>query len=147
MSRLAKYLPALAILGAVTIVSAQGADPAPAPASPPPAPMGRKMTVAEMSESIIVSEQQIHADGRQMMHLKEVASRQKDVIKLTCLNDKLIQYKAQVNIWDSGKVTFQSATTKSDADRETAYASLMVTANAVRDLRDQSNACVGEPEL
>jgi hypothetical protein len=147
MSRLAKYLPALAILGAVTIVSAQGADPAPASASPTPAPMGRKMTAAEMSESLIVNEQQIQADGRQMMHLKEVASRQKDVIKLTCLNDKLIQYKAQVNIWDSGKVTFQSATTKSDADRETVYASLMGTANAVRDLRDQSNACVGEPEL
>jgi hypothetical protein len=147
MSRLAKYLPALAILGAVTIVSAQGADPAPAPASPPPASVNRKLTAAEMSESIIVSEQQIQADGRQMMHLKDVASRQKDVIKLTCLNDKLIQYKAQVNIWDSGKVTFQSAATKSDADRETAYASLMGTANAVRELRDQSNACVGEPEL
>jgi hypothetical protein len=147
MSRLAKYLPALAILGAVTLVSAQGVDPAPAPSPAPITPNNRKLTAAEMSESIIVNEQQIQADGRQMMHLKDAASRQKDVIKLTCLNDKLIQYKAQVNIWDSGKVTFQSASTNTGADRETAYASLMSTANAVRELRDQSNACVGEPEL
>ena len=146
MTRFAKYAPALAILGGVTLVSAQGADPTP-PSAPPPAPINRKMTLQEMNESLISSEAQIQADGRQILHLKDVANRQKDVIKLTCLNDKLIQYKAQVNIWDAGKVTFQSAATKSDTDRETAYSSLMGTAKAVRDLRDQSNACVGEPEL
>lgn len=147
MSRIARYLPAIAILGGFTLVAAQGTDPVPAPAtgSAAPAPVAVKLTPAEMTASLPVTEQQISDAGRQIMHLKEIASKQKDVIKLTCLNDKLIQYKAQVNIWDAGKGTFQAAAT--DSDRQTAYESLMKTAKDVQDLRDQANACVGEPEL
>jgi hypothetical protein len=151
MSRFAKYLPALAIVGGFTLVGAQGTDPVPPPA---PAASGSatatvnvNLSSADMSATIITTEKQIQDDGRHIMHLKDISTKQKDVIKLTCLNDKLIQYKAQVNIWDSSKGTYQVAATKSDADRQTAYASLMGTAAQIRELRDQANACVGEPEL
>jgi hypothetical protein len=147
MSRFAKYLPALAILGGFTLVGAQGTDPVPAPAPAASATVNVNLSAADMSTSIIAAEKQIQDAGRQIMHLKEISAKQKDVIKLTCLNDKLIQYKAQLNIWDSSKGTFQVAVTKSDADRQTAYASLMETARQVTELRDQANACVGEPEL
>jgi hypothetical protein len=149
MSRFGKYLSAIVIFGAVPLVAAQTpADPAPAPTAPagPVAPTS-KLTAAEMTATIPTYEEQIKADGQHMVHLKEVATKQKDVIKLTCLNDKLIQLKAQQNIWDSNKATFQVAVTKSDTDRITAYNDLTGVAHAVHTLRDEANACVGEPEL
>jgi len=150
MSRFAKYLPALAILGGFTLVGAQGTgttDPVPPASGSAAAPAAVTMSSADMATSIATTEQTIQDSGRYIMHLKEVATNQKDVIKLTCLNDKLVQYKAQLNIWDSNKGTYQVAATKSDTDRQTAYTSLMDTAKQVQDLRDQASACVGEPEL
>jgi hypothetical protein len=149
MSRITKYLPILALVGAVSLVGAQTADPVPPPAAAPAQPGGvpNKMTSGEMITAVVVTEAQIQDDGRKIMHLKEISTRQKDVIKLTCLNDKLIQFKAQLNIWDSNKALFQASLTKTDDDRVTAYGALMDGAKGIRDLREQANACVGEPEL
>lgn len=147
MSRIAKILPGLAVVGAVSIVGAQ-TDPAAVP--PPVAPTttaSSKMSATDMTAAVAVSEGQIEETGRQIIHLKDTANRQKDVIKLTCLNDKLIQFKAQRNIWDANKATFQVAITKSDSDRIAAYDALAGTGRSIQELRDQANACVGEPEL
>jgi hypothetical protein len=152
MNRFAKYLSALVVLGLVPLVAAQPDPTAPAPADPAPAATvtvkaNIKLSAAEMSTQIGTAEAEIIAIGRQMMHLKELATKAKDVIKLTCLNDKLIQYKAQVNIWDTNKGAFQVAASKTDAERETAYTAAMDTSKAVHVLGDEAKGCVGEPEL
>jgi len=144
MNRFAKYLPVLVILGAVSIVAADS-DPVVPPAATPPA--GLKLTMAEMQAGVVGYESQIQTEHRQILHLKDVATRQKDVIKLTCLNDKLIQLKAQMNMWDSGRTQFDAATAKTSDEQATAYGALVDVAKAIHTLREEANGCVGEPEL
>src|SRR5262245_25938536 len=46
---------------------------------------------------------QVRADARHIQHLQQIARKEKDVIKLNCVNDKLVQVKPQMNIADSGE--------------------------------------------
>lgn len=145
MKSLTKYLAALALLGAVTV----HAQTAPATGSTPaaPAPAARPLTLAEMTERIGGFQEQIDDDAKHMRHLQEVARKQKDVIKLSCVNDKLVELKAQQNIFDLANQQFEAGkATSADAARPS-YDELAATADAVKNLRGEADGCVGTPEL
>jgi len=146
MRSFTKYLVGAAIFAAVT-VHAQGADPTKAPASPKPAAVN--LSVAEMKERTRTYDAQIQDDSRHMAHLRDIARKQKDVIKLTCVNDKLVELKAQMNLFDASRGRFTATVdggASADAARP-AYVELADIAEKVKLLRGEADTCIGAPDL
>ena len=85
---------------------------------------------------------QIRADGRHIQHLQQIARKEKDVIKLNCVNDKLVQVKPQMNILDLNAGQLEGA---ADAERMASYEAITEAAEAVRRLREEADQCIGEP--
>jgi hypothetical protein len=112
-------------------------------AQPPP----RVLTVSQMATQAAAFRTQIVEDNQKVLALKEQARKLKDVIKLNCVNDKQIQVKAEMNIADLANDSLQAALGKDTADRNISFDQLASAADAVRRLREEAAACVGEPEL
>jgi hypothetical protein len=87
--------------------------------------------------------QQIQKDARHVLYLQAEARKQKDVIKLNCVNDKLILIKAEENIADSVSAQLES----SIDDRSAVLSELQRAGESVRVLRQEAAACLGEMEL
>ena len=143
MRRFAKIAPILAFLGAISSTSA-APDSIPSVTASPPA---KVMSVGEMNVAAASLEAGMEEDGQQVVHLQEVAKKAKDVIKLNCVNDRLVQVKAQRNIADQTRNQLDVALAKNSDERSSLFASYEGTARTVKDLREQSKACIGEPEL
>jgi hypothetical protein len=149
MQRFAKHLPILLVFG-TTAIFAQPADPpaapvAPAPAAPAPSPAA--LSAAEMQKQSAIISGELDEANRYMIHLREVAKAKKDVIKLNCINDRLVQLKAQRNIADNTNAQLQVALVANSDERHQLFIQLTGTGNTVKDLRSQATACIGEAEL
>lgn len=145
LKSLTKYLGALAVFTAVT-VHAQTPPAAPAPA--PSAPAKAKLSIPAMVEGVAALETEIADDAQKMNQLRDVARKDKDVVKLTCVNDRLVELKAQQNLYDKEKLTFTDSTTTGNADAAgTSYVVLKSTAEEIKTLRGATEACIGVPEL
>lgn len=108
-----------------------------------------KISPADMSVRIGQLEVQVKDDGRHVLHLQAFARKQKDVIKLNCINDKLIQLKAQQNIFD-GVHNELSPLLSSGTDtpnRYSLFGEITLGAENIHKLRQEADACVGEPEI
>jgi hypothetical protein len=137
MKSRAKYLVGFVLFaGAGMTVRAQ---------TPPVAPPvlsgeGMMVRVGELST-------QLEADAKHMRHLQAVARKEKDVIKLTCVNDTLVQLKAKQNLFDDSRRQFETNVgTDAEAARP-AFNELSITSSDVSNLRAAAEACVGVPEL
>ena len=108
-----------------------------------------KLSLPEMVAQSETIEGQIKADMRHVLHLQTKARQAKDVIKLSCINDKLVQLKAQVNIFDSAHASLKAGLEAggSSDDKQTTYGEVTATAAAIKTLRAEADICVGEPEL
>lgn len=145
MRSFTKYLAGVAVLAAVT-VHAQGADPA---KTKPAKPAAANLTVPEMKERATAFDAQILDDSRHVSHLRDVARNQKDVIKLTCVNDKLVVVKAQMNMFDGSRQRFTALVdggATADAARPS-YVELADLADKVKSLRGEADTCIGAPDL
>jgi hypothetical protein len=136
MRKLAKFLPILCFLGGAAVLRADTAPPASAP-----------LSVSEMTKRAADIKTKIEADYQHVLYTREQAKKQKDVIKLSCVNDKLVQMKAQMNIADETNDQLQPALTSGSDDRNALFTTLSTTASDVHLLREQAAACIGEPEL
>ena len=145
MRAFTKLVPILVLLGAGTVIHADSG--APSGGTPPPAKKPLVLTAAEMDSGSAKILAGLEDDTRTVLHLKEAARKMKDVIKLSCVNDRLMQIKAQRNIADTQNQELHTALEKGAVDAQPAYAQLLATSEGVHQLRDEANACVGEPEL
>ena len=100
------------------------------------------LPAVEVSARVQVFQEQTRADARHMQHLQQLARKEKDVIKLNCVNDKLVQVKPEMNIVDAAIAELESAT---DATRMTVFESISKAAENVRRLREEADQCIGEP--
>jgi len=85
---------------------------------------------------------QTRADARHVQHLQLIARKEKDVIKLNCVNDKLVQIKPQMNVADAAESELERAT---DATRMAVFDSIAGVAEGVHRLREEADQCIGEP--
>jgi hypothetical protein len=77
--------------------------------------------------------------------LQQQARESRDIIKLNCVNDKLLQVKQLLNIADAGRVSLgQSIASHNDGDRYHQYTVITVSSEKARSLRDEAEACIGE---
>lgn len=146
MIRISKFAATFAFLGVAALAAADSDTPTTPPPPAAPAP-GRALTVVEMRASLEKQQSQMAADQREILHLREVAKKNKDVIKLNCINDKLVELKAQQNVADGYAQQLTASLDANSDERFAAYASFDSTSAQIKNLTEQAKACIGEPEL
>jgi hypothetical protein len=143
--------PWVTVLVAAAIASSATYAQSPIPGADPSAKPAKtaKLSLPEMVARSEALDLQIKADMRHVMHLQAKARQEKDVIKLNCINDKLVQLKAQVNIFDTARASLTAGLESSSTadDKQVAFAEVTSTGDAVKNLRAEADICVGEPEL
>ena len=158
MRALKQVIGALIMMGAVTAI-AQPADPtapapapaptaAPAPVDPvPPPPPAVPLTAGEMTGRKEVLLAQIQGDYKYTLNLQDSVRKKKDVIKLTCVNDRLVQMKAQMNVADTAAASVEAQSpARCRGGHEPLHPSSSERAWRSRD-REQANQCVGSPTV
>jgi hypothetical protein len=137
----------LALLVAGTLnaqPAAPAADPAPAPAAPT-SPTNRLLSTEEMKLSVTTLQTQVRTDNQHVQHLQAVVRKEKDVIKLSCVNDKYVKLKAEANLFDKAVSDLLGVIDRDD--RHTAYTSTTQAADRVHKAREEADACVGEKDM
>jgi hypothetical protein len=128
---------ALLIAGTGTLLVA-GPDDSDAPDVTAPAMKMGSISAADMTVQADVMVTNMHDMLRHVTQLREKASREKDILKLNCINDKLVPMKGEVNLGDTMRHSLEQAIGSNDeSGRYAAYADLTVR-------RDQADACVGD---
>jgi hypothetical protein len=100
------------------------------------------LPAADIRARVQILHDQIRADARHIQHLQQIARQEKDVIKLNCVNDKLVQAKPEMNIADAKE---QELDAVGDAERMAAFEIILTAADGLRKLREESDQCIGEP--
>lgn len=139
---------AYAVLFVGTVAAAQpdaSAPPAAVPTAPAPK-VKKALSPEEMRTGADGIGAQIQADYQHVLRLQGVARKMKDVIKLNCVNDKLVQLKAQMNIADSGTQSLRGALDRGE-DGKTLFDAVSGSGNTVKELREAANGCIGESDL
>jgi hypothetical protein len=85
---------------------------------------------------------QMVADQQHVLRLKAAAVREKDVIKINCLNDKLVQINPLMNIIDSLIERLEG-----EAERDVVYNELVDAGNKVREQRELADQCADSNRL
>jgi hypothetical protein len=84
-------------------------------------------------------------DEKRVEQLKAEARKLKDVIKLNCINDKLLQIKQLLNILEDGLSKLSLAIAGGDeGERYHRYTVIKISGEKITGLRDEAEACVGE---
>ncbi|MCG8420912.1 MAG: hypothetical protein MJE77_23575 [Proteobacteria bacterium] len=77
--------------------------------------------------------------------IQQVARKQKDVIRLNCVNDRLIQVKKLLNIAEAARTELVEAIAgNDDRDRYHQFSKVTIAYENISVLRDEAEACVGE---
>jgi len=82
---------------------------------------------------------------REVVKIQKVARKQQDVIKLNCVNDKLLQIKQLVNIADGAALEIVEAIEQNDeSERYHQFGKIVIGEEQVRGLVEEAKNCMGE---
>jgi hypothetical protein len=82
---------------------------------------------------------------KRVVELQQIARKQKDVIKLNCVNDKLLQIKQLLNIAEAAMTNLHEAVAQQDeAGRYHEYGKIVITEQQVQVLASEAETCIGE---
>jgi hypothetical protein len=138
---------ALLALGvAAPALFAQGdAPPAPTPDIVLPMEKQAELTPEAMLAKVADLESAIAVDTKRVEALRIEARKTKDVIKLNCINDKLVQVKQLLRIADTAQTELDAAIASHDEpERYHRFSVVTISAERVAALRGEAEACVGE---
>ncbi len=150
IAKLRKKIAIAALLAALSMgggaVEAQDAD-APAAAEEVETPLRTRANVSatqmETQARKYLGEMQV--DLKRVLELQVVARNQKDVIKLNCVNDKLLQVKQLLNIGDTAIVNMQQAASRGDEEaRYHEFGRMTIATQQVQVLSSEAENCIGE---
>lgn len=80
-----------------------------------------------------------------IVQLQELAKKQKDIVKLNCVNDKLTQVKGHLAVSDSAVNSLNEAVAKSDdGGRQQEYTRVTILYQKVLVLGTEAENCIGE---
>jgi len=135
----------LAVLLVATSVLAQ---PAPS-GEAPDAELGfRKGSQLSAQEQLVQGEAylaKMRSTLERVNKIAEQARKEKDIIKLNCVNDKLIQIKGNLNLGEQTRDGLKTAASRSDdGARNHEFAKLTITYQKVVVLGQEAEACIGE---
>jgi len=96
----------------------------------------------ETSEAYIKDMQKVLV---RIVELQKLARKQKDVIKLNCVNDKLLQVKQLLNIADASRTDLVEAIAQQDADSTThQFSQISIAKEKTDGLHGEAEGCIGE---
>src|ERR1051325_7813783 len=101
-----------------------------------------QLSVLDIQNRVHQLHEQTRADARHIQHLQQMARKEKDIIKLDCVNDKLVQVTPQMNIADAAEAELESSR---DTDRMVIFETVSQATENVRRLREEADQCIGEP--
>jgi hypothetical protein len=149
---LAKSLSMAVLFG--TVITVRADTPAPAPTPAPQHDAGGaaviieiKLTGPEMSERVGAVRVQVDVDYQHVQHLATIARKLNDIIKLTCVDNKIVEIKAEMNILDT---VFAQFTVQLQASADQARASYLQVddlGTKIHALRGDADVCAGVVEL
>ncbi len=148
MRRLRTYIAAAAVAGSLAVggyLQAQPQEDAEAEEVTLPMEREAELSPQEMSErsDTLIAEMQTRL--RRVVELQQIARKQKDVIKLNCVNDKLLQVKQLLNIAESSRNNLIEAIAGQDeGERYHQYSQITISYEKVNVLRDEAEGCIGE---
>lgn len=88
-----------------------------------------------------VLRQRVRADLLHVQSLQQTARKEKDIIKLSCVNDRFINLKAEANIFDLSHRELLDGI--ASPERPALFGRVFVAANSIRSLREEADGCVG----
>jgi hypothetical protein len=103
---------------------------------------GASYSAADLQTRANLLREQTRSDARHIQHMQAIARREKDIIKLNCVNDKLVQVKPQLNMADSAAAEIASW---HPGERMLALETMNQAAESIRRLREEADQCIGEP--
>ena len=145
-----KLLMATMFIGSTVFAQAPAPVPPTAPAAPPAAvdlsvKQRPTLTPAEMVNQ---SKDYLHGMAevvKRIQGLQEEAKRQKDIIRLNCVTDKLVQARVNANIAEQSMASLQEGVAKNDEGSEThEFTRLTIVNQKVTVLGAEAENCIGE---
>lgn len=128
-----------------TLLAQPAPAPLPAPTGTGQVQVGITLTLAEMNAQLPVLDQQVSENTKLVLQLQLDARKDKDVIRLNCINDKYLQIKALQNILDGAKLELSAATELSLQQQH--FGTVSRSATQIRQLKEEAVACAGEPQI
>jgi hypothetical protein len=155
----AKLLLATIFLGGTVFAQAPApealpaAAPAAAPANPP-APGGsvdlmmRQQSTLTPADMVNQSKEYFKTMNdvlKRIQLLQDQAKREKDIIRLNCVTDKLVQARVNINIGEQSMAALQDGITRSDTGESThEFTRLTIVNQKVTVLGAEAENCIGE---
>lgn len=104
-----------------------------------------EISVAEMNDQVKKYFEKMDETLKRMLQLQEIARKEKDVIKLNCVSDKLAQLKQLMNIADTANTNLQEAIARKDDDaRYHEFGRITIAQQQAQALGSEAENCVGE---
>jgi hypothetical protein len=138
-------------------VFAQGPAPAPAPIAPPSAggaaPGAADVTVKQRptltSEEMVTQSREYTKNMNDVLKriqvLQDQAKREKDIIRLNCVTDKVVQVRVNISIAEQSIAALQEAVTRADeGERTHEFTRLTIVNQKVQVLGAEAENCIGE---
>ncbi|HUH03800.1 MAG TPA: hypothetical protein VML75_17515 [Kofleriaceae bacterium] len=103
------------------------------------------LTPREMTQKSDELIEEMKGTLRRVLTLQSAARKTKDIIKLNCVNDKLLQVKQLLNISEASRNNMTEAIASNDeGGRYHQFSQVTVASDKTRTLRDEAEACIGE---
>lgn len=80
------------------------------------------------------------ADVQRVIHLREAAHRSRDVIRLNCINDKLVQMQPMLTVIEHQQAELRG-------NNPAVFADIVAKGESMRQLREEADRCGGEALL
>ena len=147
MRSLRNILIVVAMFVGASYLHAQPADEPAAPDEEVSVPMEKEAQLSpkEMTKKSSELIEEMKTMLKRVLTLQQTARKQKDIIKLNCVNDKLLQLKQLLNIAEAAVNNLTEAITlKNEPDRYHQYGQITISHEKAGVARDEAEACIGE---
>lgn len=104
-----------------------------------------QLTAAEQVTEAQATEERGTNISRRVLAMLDEARRERDIIRVTCLNDKLTQINAHLRTLQSRRENLQEAVDTGDESRRNhEFTVITVLGQHFRTLEQEANACIGQ---
>lgn len=103
----------------------------------------KPLTAEEIAKKSNELHEQMTQDLVHVGRLQQRARKDKDVIKLNCVNDKMVQMKAMMNLADDKRTQVSDALSLGNGRAPERFSDFAFSAGEIKKLREDADICVG----
>jgi hypothetical protein len=147
MRKMFNLLALVLVIGVAGAAMAQDEESTPAADEETAKAEAAKMSDEQMTAKAEGTMTKLRDIRKYVQNLLDQARKAKDIIKITCLNDKLTQINVNIRTYEDRMQSLANAVKTGDkASRNHEYNVLVVIENKVVNLRMEAETCIGEAE-